>query len=766
MVGRIARRSAICAAFGLAFVVIAVPALDLTAAAKNLALGRPYTVNPIPNYPLTVSGTDTIKLTDGSYTNGYFWTDPKRTTAGWENTGPIQVEIDLGSALDINGVTVDTARNVGAGVSFPRQVEVFVSPDKVNYAYIGDVMWGQGHGDGSYLVKKFTLGGLSCSGRYVRLILQPKGSYLFVDEIEVTGSGSNTLSASGSYPLKSADVTALNAQLVQWQCRAAALTTAANSLLTLATDLARSDTYFASIRDGLNQALVGLKAPITDAGPLQTAESILLELHRRMLQRRFAQPLVVWAKNPWAVFTPFDSPAPGMVVSGMSMDVMKNGTASDAFILSNNSIQTKTVSVSTDSAAVWLREVMPVLVADDTLRGDALNELVQDQVTIRPGESKQVWVTVPGSASPGPVSASITLADAAGGPAIKVPLSIKIWPVQMPQAQTARVDAWSYLNGRMISNMKSGAVQDLLAHHVNVFVMAETEIPWPSNSGTGPVTNFTSFDSWVNLTKGANKRIFYFGFNNPQYRTFQNRYDFMSSSWQSWLKTWIRAWVTHMKSLGMEYDSFAFYPFDEPQNPADAIILAQTAALIKTVDPNLRVFTTVDDFTRLNSTVLSSLGNAVDIFQVGVSDAAKFRAFYGNKKEIWTYGSGNKISDPMAVYRIRYWQTFRDGATGSGVWAYADNGSSGTAWNDLDGTRPDYAVIYEGSSTNAIASSKRWEAWREGVEDYELLSIAASKLSQAEAGQFQTQISQIIGNPQNYTQFQTIRRALLGIGSR
>jgi hypothetical protein len=36
--------------------------------------------------------------------------------------------------------------------------------------------------------------------------------------------------------------------------------------------------------------------------------------------------------------------------------------------------------------------------------------------------------------------------------------------------------------------------------------------------------------------------------------------------------------------------------------------------------------------------------------------------------------------------------------------------------------RPDYAVIYEGHP--GIVSSKRWEAWREGVQDFALLSAA------------------------------------------
>ncbi len=52
----------------------------------------------------------------------------------------------------------------------------------------------------------------------------------------------------------------------------------------------------------------------------------------------------------------------------------------------------------------------------------------------------------------------------------------------------------------------------------------------------------------------------------------------------------------------------------------------------------------------------------------------------------------------------------------------ADVGQRGTAWNDTDEVRPDYAVIYEGHP--GIIPSKRWEDWREGVQDFALVSAA------------------------------------------
>lgn len=65
-------------------------------------------------------------------------------------------------------------------------------------------------------------------------------------------------------------------------------------------------------------------------------------------------------------------------------------------------------------------------------------------------------------------------------------------------------------------------------------------------------------------------------------------------------------------------------------------------------------------------------------------------------------------------------------AKGVGFWAYSDTSGS-SAWDDFDGRRPDYAVVYE--NKNGPVSSRRWEAFREGIEDYQLFSAACERHS-------------------------------------
>jgi hypothetical protein len=104
--------------------------------------------------------------------------------------------------------------------------------------------------------------------------------------------------------------------------------------------------------------------------------------------------------------------------------------------------------------------------------------------------------------------------------------------------------------------------------------------------------------------------------------------------------------------------------------------------------------------------------------------------FKGLQKEWWIYGnpkSPAKIGSPLHDYRLLAWWAWHYRASGVGFWSYSDtNGSS--AWDDIDGRRPDWAVVYE--SDKGVVSSRRWEAFREGLEDYALLVAPSTVTAQ------------------------------------
>jgi len=741
-----------------------------SASARNVALGMQYSLDPPASYGLTKSDTDRVKLTDGKFATRHFWTS-RDETVGWEQSGVIRVDLDLASVRSLSRVCVNSARGEQAGVSFPERVDAFVSVDGRNYAYAGDVMRGQSHADGAYLVAKYCSRSALLPARYVTLMVKPRGDYTFLDEIEAFDQGEPARPA--AYPIAVGDLANFAEALFANVYRAKALARLGARLRDVA-QANRFDDIAADVRTVTDRAAERLDdaAVARDAADLaQALENDLLTLNRQIVARRFPERLVVWHKDPWSTFTPLDSPEPDARLSAsLRVDVARDGVASDAVVLTNSRnarrYDVRLADVDRQAAPqVVLREVVPVLVADGTIRGDALVPLTGSSMTIREGESKQLWLSIDARrVAPGEYPLRIVMMDDSGELAATIDILCKVWPVSIGNPQHLKVNAWSYLNWRPIRNIPEQAVADLREHHTNVFVLPDADAPWPRFGKQGEedwTADYTQFDRYVRLHGTAGKLLFYLELNSENRRTFGGRYPFMSERWQALFKTWIRNWSQRALAQGLPYEAFAFYPVDEPKNAEEARYLIETARLIKSVDPALPVYTTLGALQGLD---LVRAVEVVDIFQVPEKDLSSVTTSLLKQfgKTIWSYAGGGKQAHPFASYRAQAWRAFAQGATGIGIWAYADTGERGSAWNDIDGRRPDPAVIYE--SDNGIVSSKRWEAWREGVEDYEILWRARVKLSGQRSVAFERDLA--AAPTASYAEFQRIRQRMLAIAAQ
>ncbi len=56
---------------------------------ENVAVGKSYSLRSAPNYALCTDPGDKTQLTDGQYTEGYFWTQPG--TVGWAGRHPVVI---------------------------------------------------------------------------------------------------------------------------------------------------------------------------------------------------------------------------------------------------------------------------------------------------------------------------------------------------------------------------------------------------------------------------------------------------------------------------------------------------------------------------------------------------------------------------------------------------------------------------------------------------------------------------------------------------
>ena len=144
-------------------------------------------------------------------------------------------------------------------------------------------------------------------------------------------------------------------------------------------------------------------------------------------------------------------------------------------------------------------------------------------------------------------------------------------------------------------------------------------------------------------------------------------------------------------------------------------------------------------------------------------------------KPVWCYTVGRRLLPPYANYRLALWQAFRLGATGCGFWCYA----VGRDWQNTDMWHESgwgYPVIYtlegapeEISRQEAIIPSKRWEAWREGIEDYtylyllqELIESSPPSESVTEARHLlATAVQEVLDDPADLTRADRHRQKIL-----
>jgi len=731
----------------------------------NLAQGAHYKLTPAANYDLTNDDGDSIQLTDGHYSANHFWTS--RDAVGWKESGLIQIEIDLNRTATVNAVCINTVRGDYAGVSFPEGCRIFTSVDKISYSDLGDVYQGRSHDDGSYLVQKFCATNIRSKGRYVLLVVQPKGSFTFLDEIEVLGQLATTSKETpAAVSIKSEEIEAYLRVNHTNQAKKKALVRLAAKMTTGSAGNQRR-----TMQNSVTALISRIdKEQILSSEVLNRYQDELLSLHRLILRDSFSKPLIVWRKNPWMSSSPIDTPTPdALLVDELIFNVMQRGSMSNAFVLTNNSDEQqilRIVDVSEDpthnAPKLEIREVVPVIAANYETIGDALRLLDNSMITIKPGESKQIWLTsIAGTSAPRTYKRKLKIITLGGNyPSTDVSLRLNVWPIAFPDRQHAFVNSWAYLNSNTIKKYPELAMTDLLMHHINLAELHSSQIPWPNAKGKA---DYVISDKILRYQKDARKRLFFFEFNTKQFRDLGGKYEFMSPGWRLVFKKWIHDWVVHLKAQGLKFRDFAFYPVDEPKNE-EVGYLIETAKLIKEVDPRLEVYTTLGSMSDVD---LKRAKTCVDIFQVLTSDlqSARYLTLRELGKEVWVYtANGGKTAPPIGSYRLEAWKAFKYGATGFGFWAYADAGWSGTVWDDFDGKRPDFSVVYEG--INAPISSKRWEAWREGVEDYELLLLAKRKVqSGSDSAVLDTSVGLVLTKAEDYSQFEKARLDLLSFVS-
>ena len=727
-------------------------AIEMPDVGENLALGKPYTMTP-PNYGLCTDPDDKTQLTDGAYTEGHFWT--RKTTVGWSGTGLTYINLDLGRDQPIKGVSLNTAAGV-AEVRWPRVILVFVSADGESWQEVGELVSLSTHHAplpdyGDYHVRKLWTDQLRTHGRYVQFCCDPGEQYLFVDEIEVfrgDGAWLNT-------PYAGEPVADLKEHMSQRVINGLIRKQFIRDLQAVSDDIAelpeagragyarRADALADAIQNTPPVPMEGFRAVL----PMTDLERDIFKLQAAVWRAQGKPELRLWKKHRWDPLAPSEEPEGDAEPPVLDVHMMQNEYRAEVLNLTNAADKDKRVVVriaglsgGSNRECFKVHEVLTVgtrrFVAVSAALPEAQRVANGWVVSVPAGMTRQVWLSIhTGEAGTGAFTGVVQILD--GQKVHQVPLKFTVYPLGFPDEPSLLVGGWSYTNSESVYGVTPQNRMALIAHLQEHFVNA----PWASSSALGdgeydhagqmmkePATS--NFDNWVALWPKA-KMYLVFKAVGDSFAGSKMGTDLFGTK----VGNWARFWAGHLRESGLDPSQLGILILDEPNRKEQYDIITAWANAIEAAAPEI---VTWEDPQPHEEQHCLGMFASVDVLcpyrHPFMARPDWYRDLFLDQqrqgRELWFYSADGpaRSFDPFSYYLLQEWHCFKIGAKGSCFWAFGDNGRV-SCWNEYPAAgKGPYCPTY--IDEHSVTAAKYMEAIREGVEDYEYLTMLQSRVNE------------------------------------
>ena len=694
---------------------------------------------PIPNYKYTKDVNDVSQLTNGSTVIYPMWA--QTSAVGWSNLTPVSMALTLNDTVATTRnrfsgtLRVHTVRREKSGIKIPVRFDVYTETEPGKYAHAAYRQNDpSAYADGSSHWLDIPV--KAVTGKLL-VVVHAGGQYIFTDEIE-------------------------------WQDGAD------DSALTLPAALGDASKVLADSTLRLKTAYQQLAAgdTVVGTGTSATNTSVLNQLNNSndVIVNRPAGDTnqstvkaVVYPEVPWDDL-PLTIPA-SVTAATPSVPLKLYGTPTEresgAFAISNLYGSDLTVKLSLVDAQnsptnqILLRQVAYVLASDGKAIPDVLKPFAAvPQVVVKPGKSVHIWVTANlVGLTPGKHNYLVKLQDDTGNALAQQAIELNVANLN-PAKWLEGAVTWAYDTDKPIFDHPEEAKANLLAHGVNVFVIPNALIPRPTLAGAWEEARSLMFENELKRYAGHGKFMLFLNWREADLAGYNLTWLASNSSTSLTakklaVKNWLTKVTQKMAALGISKQDWMVYPLDEVRGP-EVSYFKYLGQLIRDADPTVQIYANPISSSSFPMTVtqLQDISSYVDVWQPELGFAEKAKSFFQNQSTWWIYSNPPapaKSASPLH-YRAMAWRAWSIGAKGIGFWSYS--GTRGTtAWDDLDGTRPDWAVVYEDAS--GVVDSRRWEAFSEGIDDFNLFKELNNNqnLSQTQKDKINTLTNQkVIGS--------------------
>jgi hypothetical protein len=410
-----------------------------------------------------------------------------------------------------------------------------------------------------------------------------------------------------------------------------------------------------------------------------------------------ADVMIRQLENPWAKERVYRD--------GLHVKMLGNEYESIAFTVTNLRPETAQVRVVCDAKYVDIREV-PLVRPESTgrLTEDVLPRMNEAEVVIlAPGETRKLWAIVDSrDLAAGTHTTTLRAGDTLSlAKPLEISLRVDVSKARLPEKRAYQQCNWLYLSSIADPKAREATIVDALEHGMTVFPIPPLSFPLEGKPDSA------LHDSLVRRLKGTATFLITGSVGGPLAEK-----DYAAA---------IKKYSEHMLALGLDFKEWAFYYMDEPG------LMGKDAAFekyvvditrVKQADPRVRIY--ANPAGGAKPEMLAPLTKLVDIWQPDLhlvrEQPEAYRKIF-EQGAYWHYEAPaeQRNLDTLGYYRMKPWVAFQMGMTGGGYWVY----SGGPFWFFDQSMGTEYGTVYQ--TPQGPVTTKRWEASRDGAEDFELL---------------------------------------------
>ncbi len=752
---------------------------------ENIALGRPYTLDPAPNYPHCKDANDPRDLTDGVYGTGPelpgLWA--LKTSVGWMFATPT-ITIDLGETRSIDGLSFSTAAGDG-GVGFLRQLFLFVSDDGIHWKAVKENLVDLSAAkrgkppENRPALWRYQVRGLDVSGRYVAIVPAPgcdnpdDKNYVFCDEIKIFGGDKDPQESQG----KTLTIPGEGKAAINNYVRQQRIAYSARKRMTHDLEKVQAALKAAPVSDEERQKLqsrlaaaakqvdafaVGDLARFEAVLPLAPAHEEIFSIFGRILQAKGLPEVLVWNQHRYLLPPYLEEPPADVAPPRLEVNMMREEFRADSLNITNASAKDRDVILRVKDlpeSGDWLR--ISAVPWTDTLQhqpvADALPWLEKHdnayRFPLRAGMTQKLWFRVQSSNLPPGEHKGRVEIEWQPGQIQEVPFSVRVSPFALGRPGLA-VSLWDYANGQKESygltpeNMQA-SIEMMRAHFVNGTWAYGSIFPRPDSKTPGQ--GFANFDRWVALWPGIEN---YYIFLNAK-----EEFDGVKMTdpvFSERVGAWIREIAKQLDARGIERKRLVLQLVDEPHTDQQDAIIEAWAKAVKAAVPEFQILenpTWLHPGQTRNAQAMKLPDIICPFIRQYESGGAVTEEFFKNRPahqrlSFYQCEGPNRLFDPTNYYRSKAWWVFDQGAEGLHYWAFGNiGGDSGVGaspsnWNEYDTLTPNFSPVF--IRPTDVTGSIHLEALREGIEDYQYLNTLRKEIASAPEGAWKQQAQELL----------------------